>query len=196
MEPDIEGLSQAAWEAYYTTYVNRFSSRPPRIGNTPRTNKLYKAFVNIAKVCIDNKFDVRDYIVFCFERSQKQRIYITPNDFNNKTLVSQYSHFLKSNNSTSRVELDFRDQINRLARYIQLVEIYSNEKEILLCVNNPFYAWFRIFYGQVLDDELIKYYGKAAYTELHANKALRDYIRKIRPESLKAFEALFGIFGD
>jgi len=195
VEYDVEGYAQAAWEVYYETYIKRFTNRPPRVGNAPRTNKLYKAFIRIANICLGHNFDVRDYISFCFDHIEKNRLYITPNDFTKLEFIEGYEK-IRSKNNLNHVEQDYRDQIKMLARYVQQVETYANEKQVLKCINNPFYAWFRIFYMQTLDDDLIKYYGKSAYNELRSDRLLREFIRKIRPDSLKQFEALFGIFGD
>ena len=192
---DVEGCAQTAWEAYYEEYVRRFTNRPPRIGNAPRTNKLYKAFIRIANICIGHEFDVRDYIVFCFEHIEKDRLYITPNDFIKLNFIDEYKKMYSRDNS-NHIEQDYKGQIKMLARYIQQIDTYSNEKEVLISANNPFYAWFRIFYMQTLDDTLVKYYGKSAYNELRSDRMLREFVRKIRPDSLKQFEALFGIFGD
>lgn len=196
----LDELGMTAWDTFYTQRQTLYGLTDGRrtyfTNNANKPHKYYKAFRTIAELCLRNNIDVTDYITTCFTLVIKNHVYITPKDFTTTAVLNDYIKNRQIYGEPHRAawssqSSDLADMVSRL-----VPDVYSNVDEILIDYKTPFTAWFRIFVNDSYNEQLGRLYGSLAWTELRADRALRDYLREIRKTVVDTIEQRFGYFGD
>lgn len=200
MKDRIDDLGQQAWMDFYNEkkrlYGNDHGRKTYLTSDTHVHHKFYRAFREIATICLARGFDVTDYVYTCFSLVEHDHKYVTPRDFVSDKIVKAYVKYKEQygdsvSESWTAQSVEYKSAVARL-----VPSMYKSAQEILLDNRTPYTAWFRVFYGQDVDPDIFVMYSQMAWADLHADKRLRALLRNMRPNTMQALERLHGWFGD
>ena len=200
MKDRIDEIGQRAWMDFYDQKKRLYNDDHGRktylTGDSNRHHRFYRAFRDIASICLQYGYDVTDYVFTCFSLVDKDHKYVTPRDFVNQKIVDAYALYKKTygddaNTAWASQSAELR---NNTARMVP--QFYANAAEILKDNKMPFTAWFRVFYDEQPSPELMEIYGESAWADLQVDRRLRLFLRKLRANNMAALEKCFGYFGD
>jgi len=187
-------LGYRAWDEFYIQMERRF--RISRGRGQYWQNRHLKAFRKIGEKCLKHGIDPTDYINVSFDVLEKNHQYITPKDFSSGKALNRYLQHRSA--YADDVLASWVTQVNTVTDMeCRLIpKLYANEEDILMNMAISFDAWFRILYPSTFSDRLYAIYGQQAWTELHANRKLCEFLRERRPANVKELESRIGDLGD
>ena len=194
-------LGERAWDEFYTQRVRLYGATDGRgksffTSDPNKHHRFYKAFRSIGEMCDTRGIDVADYITTCFSLVSKNHNYITPKDFARVEAVEAYLKHKKTYGDSSQAAWtsQARDLTDIVSRCIP--SLYANIEEVVMDPRQPFTAWFRMLYQKTFSEKMAELYGQSAWSELRADKRLRIFLRRFRPDGMRELEKLIGYFGD
>ena len=200
MKDRIDELGQRAWMDFYDEKKRLYGDDSQRkqylTSDVHRHHKFYKAFREIATICLTRGYDVTDYVFTCFTLVTHDHRYVTPRDFAHKDMADKYAANKKAYGDTCSAswEAQSTDLKSMAARLVP--SQFESDTDILKDNRMAFTSWFRVFYPKVPDAELIRIYGAMAWADLQVDKRLRLLLRQLRPDTMEVLESLHGYFMD
>ena len=193
---DIEVVAHCAWDEYYNQMAKRVQ-HPRGRGPTLHGSKYFKAFMRIAEQCVSMGYDVRDFVASALTVLQKDPNYVTPKDLTSTQVMVTYQNQVKARNNVSKAESEWHSQeITVRTLQAQRPDVFVNGRALFMSSWMPFDAWFRVFYFEPADPEILGTYGRQAWAELQPEPALRRLLYTRRPATMKQLQDMYGYFGD
>jgi len=194
----VENLARMFWEIYYDEMLNRFGSDAGRGNGLTSCNgmhRFYKAFKDMAAYSIEYSIDPYDYITASLNLLNREYRYITPRDLANGDALKRYLDNLKEMGPSMLSEWNAQTAalIEKSCRLIPAT--YKDEEDILLNGQLAFTSVFRTMASKTESDKLLSIYGKDAWSELHKDVKLLEFIRAEYPDRLASLERRFGKLG-
>jgi len=195
MMDEVERTAYIVWDVFYTCMSERFKDYKGR--KEFWGHKHLKAFRRIAELCIQEGYDVADFIRTGLDLLQKNHAYITPKDFATAEAISRYDAYVEYRGD-SEPEKSWTSQVATFVDVSMrtIPTFYSDETELLLDMHQPFLAWFRLVYPKQISEPLFQRYARLAWTELKTDSYLRQFVRKNFSEKLAELERRMGCFND
>jgi len=189
-----EELGYTAFNAYYDNMQSKFNLRLRR--GEFWTNRFYKRFVEIGRMCLESDMDVSEYMDQAIGFIGKERVYITPKDFLRPKVIAAYRE-----RHRQKGDMCVQDWLSNMELMTQIEcdtipRIHSCREEILDEPQLLFPAWFRVAYAGKVDERLFAHYGQAAWIEMNRHRKLRALVSKQAPEVAVELQKRWGPFED
>lgn len=188
MENDIDIVKFQVWDEFYTQMERRYPVRGR--GSGPDDCRYNRAMENLARFCIDEQLDPREYVQTVLPRLERDGPLITPNDLVGLGARNLYFDICEDRTGGTEAENMWVHQKRKLDTLVS--RMYSSEQEALLCGTNVLAPWFRIMYSDGMDEKLFDIFAGAAWKNLNENKPLLEFVRGERPSQVKLLEDYTG----
>lgn len=188
----LTALAMQAFDAFYTFMRDNFREPWPR--TTYQSHRFWKAFVDIAKLCFTEKWDVDEFIRATLPMIGKNHNYVVPSHVLADAVLSQYRHNLTDNspdNIKGTPNVTWTLLVGSVIDYMTTSR--AGEREILLSPVTPFPAWFRLVYPETMDPDILKWYGDEGCKELESNPTLLRFLREHTPKAIHVLETEAGL---
>jgi len=185
-------LGYKAWDVYYDQLEALFEHRSGR--KQYNGHRYQKAFRKIGEICIENDFNIVEYVEHALMLLTKNHEYIVPSDLCNAKIVSKYlQHKEAYGNSIERSWIVQTSQLIDMA-YRTVPELYEDEEAILMSLQLSFTAWFRVLYLVPFSLALCERYGHNAWLELSKSARLRKFVKAHRKDNYQKLQEQIGYF--
>jgi hypothetical protein len=177
----VERAAEAAFDTYYKARASAYGSG---VGKMYDENENWPSFLAIGKTCLDRGWSPAEYVNDVFASLATNGGLVLPANLTTKSAVSYFENRLKG------CELPPEELWAASERTVtELVVDGATEKQVLMNPMLSLPAWFRIFYPEELDSDLVATYGERAKSEL--TKELEDFIASKNQSSLDTFNGLW-----
>ena len=197
MITDVDAIQDAArfaWETFYNDTDRRTVSYRGK-GKLLEDCKHQATFQAIARHCIGQRFDVRDYIKTCLDSILTENAMVLPRDLLKAGVQGDYVKQLADRHAVTADVALWEYQCRFVTRQqIERPELFTNLVMLLYPAIRPFTSWFRVFYPVKPILKLMDEYGSEAVLEINKSPSLRILLRKKRPETMDLLEAIHGGF--
>ena len=170
-------LAEMAFESYYTLANARFGYACPehRLDDSP----FRKEFWKIAKLCLEQGWDVVDFVTkgFCGPLSARGMPSVC------SLLRGSYTRFYSAlPHSSARDDVD--EELARCKFWVMNREVEGHdERPLLMAASSPLPAWFRVVYPERFDEEIVEAWGEAAKAEFESVPRRMELAGKLFPAS-------------
>lgn len=163
--------ARIAFDTFYGELSQRY--RLPQPAKMYEENRNWAVFVQLSLICAARSWDVSDYIQKTLGAVNK-----TSNAILAADLVSKRS--LDAYNPVKNQVRSARDEYCECVELLLRREADGNsEKSLLMSPMSAFPAWFRVWFPETLQIEILEAWGDIAKQELSASVDLMDLLDKL-----------------
>lgn len=180
-EQEAENAARLAFDAYFAARADAYGSN---VGRLYEDNRDWHLFVEIGKTCLSNGWSPSEYVSKTFKEMAVNGGLVLPSNLATKTAMQAFE---KRKKSETLPPEDLWTESERVVT--ELVVKGATEKQVLSNPMLSFPAWFRIFYPEELDSDLVATFGTRAKSEL--TNELEDFIRSKNAPALDMFLGLW-----
>ena len=159
-----------------------------------RNKSCWRAFLELGKLCVDKEWYPVSYVTAALQLIGKNHNMITPRDLLHATVIKRYAEELErrkeETGNIADAEADWAYNVQTLEALA--LSTRAQVHGLLLNPTNPFPSWFRVFYADPPDSDLVKLYGDDAVAEIRKDPLLIAYLRQTRPQAMAGMEAVWG----
>lgn len=137
-------------------------------------NRNWPRFLQLALICAARGWDPEDYVHRAFGNPKRSSEVLTPSDLVSKPVVDAYA--------PNTVRAAYGDE------YRQCIELLIgneadgiDEKSLLMSPMTPFPAWFRVFYPEEIDMDIVGAWSDTAKHEIAQSSALIEFLKETDP---------------
>ena len=193
---DIDRLTYIAWEMFYDCLEKLLDRSSHQRKNGPFGHRFYSAFVRMAQICMENQWDVREYVSRMFDHVYQGKNFVAPSDLIKQECVAVYLKLCDIGAGGEHTQQWAQMVLSLTIMRETAQDMYPTDVWALQCVHSSFPAWFRVLYLQPFNEQLYAIYGQAAWNDLREDQLLRRFIRKVRPMEVAELENRIGKFAD
>ena len=177
--------AEAAFDAYFEETGARFGTPFPvkAYGENPN----WPVFLQLAVICAARGWDPSDYVRSLFRFRGAECILV--GDLVKKRMVDSYH--------PNPFADDAKEEYERCVELlIQGETSGSDERSLLLSPLSPFPAWFRAFYPEELDMQIVNAWGQLARQEIAQSSHLIEFLKVTSPEKWERLRKVLWFYGN
>ena len=187
---DINALAERAADAFYGMAVKYGTGKFPR---NLRKSRNWPKFVHIARKAMVCKVDVTRYVEAAFENTMLKHPIVLVADI----LTYNPANVEKVANAEVELKNSPKDMWNMLScKLLDMAFALDGESKSSI-LNNELYgfpAWFRVFFPDVPDENILARWSDIAHEELHDNPVLEAYLKNKRPDTFALLDRIIEVF--
>jgi len=160
--------AEIAFDAFFEEQSARFGTPYPiqQYGS----NRNWPVFLQLALICSARGWDPADYVHKTFGARNKTAGSLLVGDLIKPAMLAAY-------NPKSGVASSKEEYVSCINMLIQLESDGSDEKALLLSPLSPFPAWFRVFYPEQIDMEIVNAWSDIAKQEMSKAPGLVEFLK-------------------
>ena len=182
----MDGAS-AAFDAYFEEHCARFGTKPP--SKTYEQNRNWPKFLQLALVCAARGWDPADYVHKAFGNPKRSSDTLLPGDLVSARMLDGYA----PDTAKASYGEEYKACIGLL---IDNEADGIDEHSLLMSPLTPFPAWFRVFYPEELDKEIIDVWSETAKQEISGSSALIEFLKAVDAEKWERVRKALWFFDD
>lgn len=193
----LNELHYVAYDEYYAQQEKLFPRARRPVGGAWNCKAAFrKAFAKLAKTCLENDIDVREYVSAMFPVVRAKARCMHPSDFNEDWVLEEFRRMQRGR--LTELPASYWGLFTARVTQIRAMGTHPvTDMEIMMKAALPFPAWFRVMFpAPPLDADLLRSYAEPAWNELRQDRKLRDFLRTERPANFRALELRVCAFGD
>lgn len=190
----LEAVARSAHDAYYNIMNRLYLTRKPQLNQSYTHNKYWKAFRDMAELCIHEKWDEGTYIeegIGTLAVSHHGNI--NPRSLVNVGVANAYRARLSAAQSSCAPETDW---VIGIKGVVAAIATEQSEEAVLFNPTTDFPTWFRVLYPEPFNERIFKTWGNLAREDFVGSQRLRAFARKVAPKVFNELEKRWGRFPD
>lgn len=166
--------ARLAFDTFYGELNERY--RLPTPAKQYEDNRNWSVFVQLALICAARSWDIVDYIHKTLGNPKKTSNAILPSDLVSKRALDVYNPV---KNEIHSAKAEYGECVELL---LQREAAGNNEHSLLLSPMSAFPAWFRVWYPETIQIDILEAWGDIAKQELSASVDLMDLLDRLDHE--------------
>lgn len=176
-----------AFDAYYGTRRRVFGVDWP--AKRYAEHRAWRVFMKVAALCAKEGRDVERFVTVVLEHSPKNSDAVVPNDLIGKHAEQLWAQHRNAKTVTAQDKWAYHVRI-----LLQVQDATGQSDEAILTSSfNSFPAWFRVFYPDTLDDNIVSKWGEEALAELKGDRDTVRFLRAAMPAKVEELEKRMGV---
>ena len=180
--------AEAAFDAYFEEQCARFGTKPPV--QTYERNRNWPVFLQLALICSARGWDPADYVHKTFGNEKRSSECLLVKDLVSRQNLEAYKPESKTKSSVAD---EYRQCVSLLIQYLSEG---NHESSLLLSPMTPFPAWFRVFYPEELDTDIIDAWSGIAKREISSSSGLIEFLNGLDHEKWEKVKKALWFFDD
>lgn len=179
--------AQSAFDVFYEEKKARFGvSRPAREYDR---NPNWPHFLQLALICAARGWDPADYVKKAVG-GQRTSAALLPSDLLRPSILKAY----RKPESVKDAETEYRECVGLLIARECDGNGGNDEKSLLLSPMSAFPAWFRVWYPESVDMEIVGAWGEIAKREISSSPEIKSLLERIDPAKWEKIRKLLWIY--
>ena len=154
----MENAARKAFEAYYGARASAYGSTQERMYEE---NRNWPSFLEIGKVCLSHGWDPAEYASEVFSSLSSCGGLVLPSNLVTKAAVAYFDKRKRDSGFDPKEVWNVAE-----STVTELVVDGPTEKQVLMNPMLMLPAWFRVFYPEELDSDIVAVYGSTARDEM------------------------------
>lgn len=166
--------AMTAFDEYAAVLHDRFGTPFPEFAY--ERSPSWPDFVHVGLVCSARGWDPAEYVAFAFGAAFRSVSAVTPHDLASSRMMRAFDNRPAVSHESPK---DMYRKCVELLVARECGDSGSDERDLLMSPMSAFPAWFRVFYPESLDMDIIGAWGPIAKTELSASRDLVEFLQGV-----------------